>query len=478
MRGLIVAVACCGLIAWAGRKVWEELHPAARAARELRSSNPADRVAAARQLWEESEEPGRAIRPLVAALRDPEVAVRIEAAGALGTLIDKVARAGSDDDAVRAGFRGLIESLEDREPSVRAAAARSLQTLAFEAKVARTIDVQTLIDALAASLDDPDEGVRQAGLRALAEYARLAPAGPPAALVAAMKEGSAEQRTLAIGALARFPVPLDPHLEFLLRCLEGSEPTVRHACWSVFSWHRSSRFSAGAIPQLVAALDSRTRIVRSFGAEALELLVKEPRAAVAIPSLLSLLREPISPMSFDAGPDPVPSAARALGRLAPGAGRAGEVIAALAGLLRSDDSSRRAAAADALGEFGPAAEPAVPALIRAIRDELARQSTTRFVLNVESAARALGRIAPGTGSAGDAVAVLTDVLEPRARVAATSRIAAIGALGAFGPTAVVAIPRIREYEKSQEFGLKPAAWRALAAIEVDGPAGQGGIPGR
>lgn len=46
---------------------------------------------------------------------------------------------------------------------------------------------------------------------------------------------------------------------------------------------------------------------------------------------------------------------------------AGEVVAALAEVVRSGDSFRRRAAVDALSEFGPAAEAAIPALLRALR---------------------------------------------------------------------------------------------------------------
>src|SRR5438309_9925485 len=80
VRGLIVVVACCGVIMWAARSLWEGQHPSIAAARGLRSRDPSDRARAARELAAAGEvEPGLAIPPLIAALGDPEAEVRVAA---------------------------------------------------------------------------------------------------------------------------------------------------------------------------------------------------------------------------------------------------------------------------------------------------------------------------------------------------------------------------------------------------------------
>src|SRR5262249_25720126 len=85
VRGLIVVVACCGVITWAARTVWESQHPAIAAARGLGSPKPSDRARAARELMATGvNEPGLATLPLIAALGDPEAEVRAAAADALG----------------------------------------------------------------------------------------------------------------------------------------------------------------------------------------------------------------------------------------------------------------------------------------------------------------------------------------------------------------------------------------------------------
>src|SRR5205823_3204608 len=60
------------------------------------------------------------------------------------------------------------------------------------------------------------------------------------------------------------------------------------------------------------------------------------------------------------------AAARALGRIGPGAAAA---VGPLAGALRDQDAGVRSAAALALGKIGPAAESAIPTLIGALGDK-------------------------------------------------------------------------------------------------------------
>jgi hypothetical protein len=64
--------------------------------------------------------------------------------------------------------------------------------------------------------------------------------------------------------------------------------------------------------------------------------------------------------------DPACAAALAFGKIAPDSNNAKQVMAALIEVVRSGPLSRRGWAAVALSEFGPAAEDAVPVLIKAI----------------------------------------------------------------------------------------------------------------
>src|SRR5262249_30272993 len=83
-----------------------------------------------------------------------------------------------------------------------------------------------------------------------------------------------------------------------------------------------------------------------------------------------------------------------------------------------------------------------------------------------SAARALGRIAPGTKSAGAALAALTEALHGPPQV----RLGAISALAAFGPKAVGVVPQLRAWQGGSDPYLATRATFALKAIE-GAPAG-------
>ena len=378
--GLVLVVACCAFISWAARTVWEELHPAIGAARGFRSRDPAGRVSAASALVLPGlTDPGRAIPPLVAALKDTEGEVRVAAADALRPIVIKAVSTGSGGDAVRDAITGLIGSLKDPDPATRIAAIFILSDIASTKGASGAIDLEEVVAAFGARLDDREEEVRLAALYALGRCGPLVSADPPAAIVGALDDRSARNRAAAVSALASFSCNLDPWLPLILRGVEEGEPPVRDACQRALGRFPPPAVSAAAIPTLVAALGSRSRDVRNDAARALRPHARDPRAAVAIPALLALLREPIdlvrvNRLAIDwnyVQGDPAQRAAEVLGKIAPGTKSAGEVIAALADVVRSDHPSRRGSAAYALGEFGPAAEPAIPALIHSLRDAIA-----------------------------------------------------------------------------------------------------------
>jgi HEAT repeat protein len=388
-------------------------------------------------------EPGLATPPLIAALTDPAAEVRAAAAEALGVIGGEAIMTGSVGDAAQMAATGLIRALKDREPAVQVAAIHALVRIVGAKGAAGSIDLKGIIAALAATLGDRDDQVRLVTLDALGWCGPLGPADPPAELVAALEDRSARVRAAAVKALACFPCPLDPWLPSLLRSLERDESQVRLACRVAFGRSTPPAFSAAAIPALVTALGSGSRLVRLSAASALEPHARDPRVAAAVvPALLSLLRGPVE---LDPGGNPLEwgfsmniNAARMLGRLAPGTATAGEAVAGLAEAVRTGDPSWRPLAIGSLREFGPAAEPAIPALLQALRDALARKDEA-FSFEGQAAAGALAKIAPGTRSSGVAVAALTEVM----RSSHPSWWSwAAEALGEFGPAAEPAIPAL------------------------------------
>lgn len=127
-------------------------------------------------------------------------------------------------------------------------------------------------------------------------------------------------------------------------------------------------------------------------------------------------------------------------------------------VARSGPVIRRGWAAYALGEFGPAAEETAPVLIQLIKETTPDQENE----NEASAAVALGKIAPDTPSADQAVAALLPVLRSKVRISQES---AIKALSRFGPRAAAAIPRLRALKDDRDTRVRKAAAKALLAVE-------------
>src|SRR5262249_46887859 len=215
--------------------------------------------------------------------------VRAAAAEALGVLGGEAVMTGSSVEAAQVATTGLIRALKDREPAVRVAADFALERIASAKGAAGSVDLKGIVAALASTLGDGDEQVRLIALDALGRCGPFGSADPPSELVAALEDRSARVRAAAVKALACFPCPLDPWLPSLLRSLEHDEPEVRSACRFAFSRATPPAFSSAAIPALVAALGSGSRIVRLSAASALEPHARDPRVpATLIPALLAL----------------------------------------------------------------------------------------------------------------------------------------------------------------------------------------------
>jgi HEAT repeat protein len=491
VRGSIIVVACCIGLGWAAWSLWEGWYPVGAPALQLHFGKASRRVRAARELMEAGvKEPGRAVPPLIAALGDPEPGVRAAAAEALGVIGGEAARTGAAGELPRMAAVGLIQSLKDREPSVRVSAMNALVALAVTGGEAGSIDLQRIIAALDEALGERDEDIRLIALDALRQCGPIASLVPPAGLVAALADRSNRVRAATVPALASFRCPLDPWLDFLLRGVEDDNPEVSLTCWAALSRTTPPAFSATAIPALISALGKGARVVRFLAARALEPHAHDPRVSrVLIPALLVLLRDPIgsSPVgSPGRGPYITLHAADMLGRLAPGTASAGEVVAALAEAVRTVDPIWRDPAIRALGEFGPAAEPAIPALVHVLRRAFTRKDS--FAFQGDEAVRALAKIAPGTRSADIALVALIEILKKRPEPSEATpvlsllftRLAAIEAVPKFGPMAVAAIPQLRACRHDSDARLKRAASSALEAIEGtrpgDGDASRGRWP--
>jgi HEAT repeat protein len=483
MRALLVLVLCAGAIVWAGRMVWESRHPIHLAVRGLRSTDPARRAQAVQELSESGvNASGDAIRSVLPVLSDPDAGVRTAGAEALGVVGAYGVKAGTEPDATRGAVTNLTGLLKDRDAAVRAAAARALGTIAGVATrpparrgpgrggnaapappPAASFDTSMVVHALLDVLSDPDAAVRQGALGGLRDCAPRTVDQPPPPLLAAMDDESATNRAIAVGILAGYSGGLDPLLPVLLRHLEGDEPSVREACRNAFRRIAPKALRPASIPVIMAGLGNRDRDVRRHMVSLLAALRPDP--STAVPALIKVLREAddsdqgsvegqAMAMAYEG---PAQEAAAALARIAAGTPAAGEAMTALAGVVQSGSSKRRAAAAEALGQFGPAAAQTVPTLVAYLKAD-----DKEGTVDGESAAEALGKIAPGTPGAAAAVSALTDALKS---VSISTRGGAVEALRSFGPAAAparTALSAIAEHDTNPH--LRREAASTLAAI--------------
>jgi HEAT repeat protein len=160
---------------------------------------------------------------------------------------------------------------------------------------------------------------------------------------------------------------------------------------------------------------------------------------------------------------PAHEAAIALGKIAPGTARASESIAALARVARAGPHQRRASAADALGEFGPSAAPAIPDLVKML-EEGATDNGLTAATEVQSAVRALTRIAADETSAPAVVNALMRSLQSDAK---KSRSAVIVALRQLGTKASAAAPAIDALKNDPDPDVRAAATKALDSLGND-----------
>jgi HEAT repeat protein len=464
LRTILAVVVGGGVLWWVAQTVLSGGHAAKKAIREMGSHDPAVRVGAIQELETAGRGNGEiAIPPLIVALGDEDTRTRTAAAVALGAIGTDAVRAGSLDDLARRAIAALLGALKDPEPSVRVAAANALSSIVSSKKADRLIDPKATVVALTESLKEPKAEVRQASLRLLALVAPATGGDPPKELAGAMKDETAGNRSAAVIALVSFPSGLDPWIPSLCQVIEADKaPAVREAVVARVAAIHPPAITAAAIPDLIAVLgrpdgqvrDTACRVLMSFG----------PEARAAIPALIAMANETWSDstdvehrrLNLDC------LAIQALTKIALKTDSAGQIIAALTELVQEKSPNRCARAVHALGEFGPAAESAVPTLIRALPWKLPSPANSR-VLDPPVVIAALGRIATGPKSSAEFIAALGRVMRTGEQRGIQAD--AADALGKFGPAAEAAVPDlIRAIEATDPKEHDRVSWRASVAL--------------
>ncbi len=355
-----------------------------------------------------------AVSVLSEALKQPNPVTRAAAAGALG---------GMGRDAI-AAVNPLFVLAGEADPSVQAAALRAL--------VALHADSDHLKPLLQTALANPNADVRKAaaaGLAALGGAAALGVNG----LLDLLAGDDAAGRLAAVEALGQLGAQSAPAVEVLASRLADS--ALQSAIIETLG--RIGPASASAVPRLLDVAQKKGSDQRTSVLPALARI--GPGATAALPMIYAAIR--------DEATDVRASASTALASVESDDAKA---IAALVPLVTEGESGKvHRATAVALVKYGERASAAVPGLVRMLDRETDRGSAMQ-------ALKAIGvRTVP------DLVKMLA-VKEPRIRTFACE------SLGALGPAAKDAVPKLQEL-LAGDSSLRAPVTAALAKIEAPKP---------
>jgi HEAT repeat protein len=275
-----------------------------------------------------------AVSSLRAALSDPAVAVRTQAAQSLGLLGQLAAPAAPD----------LIGLLQDPEEPVRCRAAEALGRV--RGPVAETVA------ALVGLLPSSDPALRVAAVGALGTMKKEAAEAVPS-LTPLLQDGDEAVRQAAAEAIGSIGTLQEEAVAELTQGLASRDSLVRAQTAEVLSTIGPA--AADAAPALADALTDDSDRVRAKAAQALGNMGEA--AAEAVPSLVRALRDRDTWVSA--------LAAEALGEIGESAG---DAIPALTRSLHHSNPQVRTNAAASLGKLGAVAQGAAPALAQAARD--------------------------------------------------------------------------------------------------------------
>ena len=460
LQTIITLLACGGALAWATKTSLDGMKPSTQWIKQLRKGDAEDRQVAARQLGDLGSEEASTVLPmLVTAMSDPDELVRAAASSALGTAGLAAIQAKVKNVDLKAVGLALIGALKDEGADVRAAAAYSLGEFAQKLKGPDfPADPASVAQGLARLATDPEALARKRGEVALAKLGANAPVPAPAELVEGLNAWPAkEARATAAVVLGWFKTDVGSTVPPLIRALADKEPEVRSNAAAALG--RLGEDAALALPTLASTL-------------------ADPFAPVPIPSLGSALAGAQGGGSYgsDVPTDPAVQAALAIGRIATAGDPAkvsvsAEAVEALVKASQSDRQALREAASSALKRIGKGASAAIPAMIQ----RLVASAPTANYGSGPVVATLLGDIAPGSDRAVEAITALTSALDAEFDF---TRMAAVEALGKFGPAAIAALPRLKELGQGAAGDLAAAVKLASDRIEgkvpVEVPRRQGG----
>jgi len=290
------------------------------------------------------------------------------------------------------------------------------------------------VAALTRALGDPRPRARTEAAWALGRLGAPA-AGAVPALISALGDAHESVRAFAASALGSIGLPARAAVSALRPGLRDPRQSVR---WrTIEALGKIGGEAEATVPALVSALESPDAYVRAGAVCALRDL--GPQARAALPALAAATHDE----SFGV------RAVAVQALVSVGGGDTGSVTALTEAMRGSTDGDYRWKAARALGQIGPAAVAAAPALVQALSDDNGHVR--------REAAIALGKIGPAAAAvaAGPLARALEDS-DP------TIRTVAARALGRI--RAASAAPALARHLEDDDEAVRQAARSSLEAI--------------
>ena len=445
-RTLLVIVVVCGAMVWVAGIVIDGAFPVRYWSRRLRNGDAEQRRAAVEHLKEiEAGQVPAALPALAVALRDLDEKVASATAVALGQASRTALRNG-DADSARRAVTALTAALSDARPEVRASAVLGLVFADEEAGSLGVTAAEARSDALAAILsDDREDRVRSAAAWSLGRVG-VGESGLRALIKALNDDPYVGVRHTAAHSLGGYRSGVGQATLALLDGLRNADSILQSICGGVltnlhFHESKSKQRSAAIVPRLIHALSDPEPRIRIHAATILGDV--GPDAEAAVPALIGLMGEEDEAPKPEEGANrspfpwgPAAESAATLGRIAPGTPREAEAAEALIAVLReSTNALTRAKAAGALAAFDAEFhEPALPLLLSALKETMNHPDSP-----ADAFCSVLGKTAPNTPWADEAVALLTVALES---ASPGVRSTAAESLARFGPRAKPALARL------------------------------------
>jgi hypothetical protein len=193
---------------------------------------------------------------------------------------------------------------------------------------------------------------------------------PLGSYVAKLKSAPEEQRPILIRAIGSFGADAAPACPQLIDALSDPSTAIREASAAALA-QVGQHASTDALAALSKALIDTDPEVRDLAAVALRSM--GPKAAPAIPQLVQALNDPVDYVRF--------LAAEALGAM--GAKASAAVAPLTAKLVTKDQIFVSSSVATALGDIGPAAKDALPALNQVLAQRRVGSAAEEAILRIE-----------------------------------------------------------------------------------------------